>query len=149
MMRILAGILVVLPLLIGTSGPCPEPPRPALAECPFPVDPNLVVGTLLGWVRLEVGRQLTHTRTWCEPNGDPADAEIVSGPEGVRIINRHKASAYTLLWTPTQPMTTAIVVRVTDRPISGPPRSSTGTILVQVVPPKTRLAPRMCGGQPP
>ena len=147
-MRWLVNAVVLLPLLLGGSARCPEPERPDIGNCPFPVGPNLIQGVLLGWVRLEVGENLTHTRTWCDEEGDPADAELVSAPAGVRLINKSKVSSYTLLWTPTQPTTAAIVVRVTDRPRDRPPRSSTGTLLVQVVPQGTHFAPKGCGGPP-
>jgi hypothetical protein len=148
MVRWLASAVVLLPLLIGGNSLCPEPNHPDPADCPFPVDPNLVVGTLLDWVRLEVGERFIYARTWCDPEGDPAEAEVVSGPAGVQIVNKPKISSYTLLWTPREPMTTAIVVRVTDRPIRGQPNSAVGTILIQVVPREQQPAPRLCGGQP-
>lgn len=148
MMRWLAGAAVVLPLLIGGNRPCPEPNYPDIRNCPFPVDPNLVVGKLLDWIRLEVGQELIHTRRWCDPESDPARAEIIAGPEGVQIINKPKISSYTLLWRPRQPMTAAIVVRVTDEPAHGEPKSADGTILIQVVPRGQRPGPRLCGGPP-
>jgi hypothetical protein len=147
MMRWLASAAVVVPLLIG-GVPCPEPNYPDIRNCPFPVDPNLVVGRLLDCVRLEVGQPFTQTRTWCDPEGDPARAEILAGPAGVQIINKPKIRSYTLLWTPRQPMIAAIVVRVTDEPAHGQPKSADGTILIQVVPRGQRPAPRLCGGPP-
>lgn len=147
MMRWLASAAVVMPLLIG-GVPCPEPNYPDIRACPFPADPNLVVGKLLDCVRLEVGRSFIQTRTWCDPEGDPARAEILAGPAGVRIINKVRTKSYTVLWTPRQPMTAAIVVRVTDEPARGTPKSTDGTILVQVVAPERRFAPRLCGGPP-
>ena len=147
-MRWLMNVVILLPLLVGGNTRCPEPERPDIKDCPFPVDPNLIQGVLLGWVRLEVGQNVTHTRTWCDEEGDPADAELVSAPAGVRLINKSKVSSYTLLWTPTQPTTAAIVVRVTDRPLDRSPKSNTGTILVQVVPRGTHFAPKGCGGPP-
>ena len=148
-MRWLAGAIVLLPLVLGGSKPCPEPNYPSIEDCPFAADPNLVVGKLLDWVRLEVGQKLAYTRTWCDPEGDPAQVTVVSGPPGLQIVNRPKIGTYTLLWTPSQPMTTAIVVQVTDKPAHGEPKSATGTILVQVVPrgQSLRTAGR-CGGQP-
>jgi hypothetical protein len=149
MMRWLTGVAVVLPLLIGGTRPCPEPNYPDIRSCPFPADPNLVVGKLLDCIHLEVGQKLIHTRTWCDPEGDPARAEIVSGPEGVQIVNKPQISSYTILWTPRQPMIAAIVVRVTDEPAHGQPKSADGTILVQVMPRgERRPAPRLCGGPP-
>ena len=148
MTRWLAGAAVLLPLLVAGNIPCPEPDYPAVEDCPFPVDPNLVAGTLLGWVRLEVGQRLTHTRTWCDAEGDPAEVEIVAAPQGVQIINRPNIRAYTLLWVPTQPMTAAIVVRITDRPAHGDAKSATGTILVQVVPRGGLASGGRCGGRP-
>ena len=145
-MRWLMSGIILLPLLLGGRPRCPEPSYPALEDCPFAVDPNLVVGTLLGWVRLEVGQRLTRTEKWCDEEGDPAEVEIVTAPDGVRLISKSKISSYTLLWTPTQPMTAAIVVRVTDKPLDREPKSSTGTILVQVVPRGTHFAPKGCGG---
>jgi hypothetical protein len=141
-------MLVTAPLLVGGGNPCPEPNRPDIRDCPFPADPSLVVGVLLDWVRLEVGQKLTYTRTWCDPDGDPAKVEILHGPEGLQIVNKPKIGAYTLLWLPRAPMTTSIVVRVTDEPAHGEAKSATGTILVHVVPRGKRLAPRQCGGQP-
>ncbi len=146
--RRLLCMLVTLPLLVGAGKPCPEPRHPDIRDCPFSADPNLVAGVLLDWVQLEVGQSFTYTRTWCDPEGDPAQAEVVSGPEGLQIVNKPKINAYTLLWLPKAPTTTAIVVRVTDRPAQGDPNSATGTILVQVVPRGRRPAPRQCGGQP-
>jgi hypothetical protein len=149
MMRWLASLAVVAPLLIGSGGnPCPEPPPFDIRNCPFRADPAMVVGKLLDCVRLEVGRPFTQTRTWCDPEGDPARAEILAAPKGVQIINKPRISAYTLLWTPRQIMTAAIVVRVTDEPAHGQPASSTGTILVQVVPRGQHVVPKGCGGQP-
>ena len=148
MVRWLAGAIVVLPLLIGGAVPCPEPNYPDITEAPFPVDPNLVQGRLLDWIHLEVGQRWAHTRTWCDPEGDPARADIVSAPEGVQIVNKPKISSYTLLWTPSQPMLAAIVVRVTDMPLRGEPTSSTGTILVRVVAPEQRSATGGCASRP-
>jgi hypothetical protein len=152
MMRWLAGIAVLLPLLAGSTDRCPEPSYPDLKNCPFPADPSLVQGKLLGWLRVEVGQELIHTLTWCDPDADSAAVEIVAAPPGVQLVNRPKVSSYTLLWTPRAPGVASIVVRVTDKPISAKPQSSTGTILVQVVPRGQRLglspAPRGCGGQP-
>lgn len=147
-MRTLASILVLLPLLVGNGTPCPEPRYVRLEDCPFPADPNLVVGRLLGWFRIRVGQEFAHTRTWCDPDGDVAVVEMLDGPEGVKVINRPKTTSYTLLWTPRRPMTTAIVLRLTDKPAAGTPESDTGTILVQVVPPRRRFVPGLCGGQP-
>ncbi len=146
--RTLASIVVLLPLLVGGSGPYQEPKYPNVEDCPFEVDPNLIVGRYLGWLRVEVGQRLTHTRTWFDPEGDPATAEIVAGPEGVQLVNRPKVSAYTLLWTPRQPGIAAIVVRVTDNPSNARPQSTTGTILVQVVPRGYKPAPKGCGSPP-
>ena len=147
-MRWLVNVVVLLPLLVGGNTRCPSPEHPDLESCPFPADPNLIQGALLGWVRLEAGQRLTHTRTWCDEQGDPADAELVSAPDGVRLINKSKVSSYTLLWTPTRPMTAAIVVRVTDKPLDRPSKSNVGTILVQVVPRGTPFAPKGCGSPP-
>jgi len=140
--------MVLLPLLVGGTAGTGEPNYPNLKDCPFPVDPNLIVGKLLACVRVELGQSLIHTRTWHDPEGDPADVEILQGPEGARIVNRGKISSYTILWTPRQIVTTAIVVRVTDRPATGQPMSDIGTIVVQVAPPRRRAAPRGCGGPP-
>jgi hypothetical protein len=141
-------MLILLPLLVGGNTPCPEPDYPRIEDCPFTVDPNLVVGKLLGWVRVELGKELIHTRTWCDPNGDPARVGIVSGPDGLRIVNKPKIGSYTIFWKPRQIQTTAIVVRVIDDPRTGEPKSDTGTILVQVVPRGQRVAPRGCGSPP-
>ncbi|MBN2133876.1 MAG: hypothetical protein JW741_30520 [Sedimentisphaerales bacterium] len=146
MARTLASMVVLLPLLVGTSRRCPEPNYPTVEDCPFPVDPNLVVGKLLGWVRLEAGQPLVHTRRWCDPDGDPARVKVLQGPEGLELINRPKTASYTLLWTPRHPMTTAIVLRVTDEPTLARPKSDTGTLLVQVLPRRKRFAPGLCGG---
>lgn len=147
-MRILAGILVLLPLLLGSGGPKMTPEYPSADEVPFPFDPSLVEGKLLGWVQVEVDRSVTHTRMWHDPDGDEAWVEIVKGPPHARVINRTKAGSYTILWTPQEPQTTAIVVRITDNPRTGQPLSDTGTILIQVLPRQARLAPRSCGGPP-
>jgi len=147
-MRTLASVVILLPLLIGGTSRCPEPNYPDIEDCPFAVDPNLVVGQFLGWLGVEAGQRLTHTRTWCDPEGDPAAAEIVAGPAGVQLINKPKVASYTLLWTPRQPMIAAIVVRVTDQPSNAQPKSATGTLLVQVVPRGQRLAPKGCGAPP-
>jgi hypothetical protein len=147
-MRWIAGLLILLPLLVGGHVPCPEPDYPRIEDCPFEVDPSLVVGRLLACVRVELGRELVHTRTWCDPDGDPARVEIVSGPEGVRIVNKPRIQSYTLFWKPREVTTAAIVVRVTDEPRTGRPKSDTGTILVQVVPRGYRPPPRGCGGPP-
>ncbi len=148
MMRWLASMMMLLPLLVGSAAPRAEPNHPKLEDCPFAVDPNLVVGKLLACVQVEVGRQLIHTRTWSDPEGDPAEVKILKAPQGVQIINRPKVHSYTILWTPTQIMTAAIVVQATDQPARGKPASSVGTILVQVVPHGQRPAPRGCGGPP-
>jgi len=147
-MRLLICLIVLLPLLIGTNGPCPEPNRPSLEDCPFPVDPALVQGELLGWLEIPVGKQMAHTRTWCDPDGDSARAEIIAGPEGARLINKPRLNAYTLLWTPTRLTTTAFVVRVTDNPVVGTPASSVGTLLIHVIPAARRSPSGGCGGQP-
>ena len=147
-MRWCIGVAILLPLLVGGNPPCPRPKRPSLADCPFPADPNLVQGTLLACLRLEAGRKFTHTRTWCDEEGDPAQARLVSAPAGMELIDKPKINSYTLLWTPTEPMTAAVVIEVTDRPLDRQPQSSLGTILVQVVPRGRRLAPSGCGGRP-
>jgi hypothetical protein len=147
MRRTLAGVIILLPLLVGANGG-PEPSYPSLRDCPFEVDPNLVVGRFLGCVRLEVGQEFIRTGTWRDAEGDPARAEILAGPEGLQLINKPRISSYTLLWRPRRPMITAIVIRVTDEPLDAPPQSQTGTIIVQVVSNRSRLAPRGCGGQP-
>jgi hypothetical protein len=141
-------MVILLPLLVGGVPQRAEPNYPRLEDCPFPVDPNLVVGKLLACLRVELGQPMIHTRTWYDPDGDPAQVKILKGPEGARIINRPKTGSYTILWTPRQIMTTAIVVQVTDQPAHGRPKSDTGTILIQVVPRGPRLAPRGCGGPP-
>lgn len=146
MARVLVGMVVLLPLLLGTKPPCPEPNRPPIADCPFAVDPNLVVGKLLGWVSIEVGQELAHTRRWCDPDGDSAVVEILHGPRGLELVNRPKTASYTLLWKPRRPMTATVVLRVTDKPAQGRAKSDTGTILVQVLPPRRRVAPGLCGG---
>lgn len=133
-MRTMAGLLILLPLLVGVETPPLQPNYPRIEDCPFPVDPNLVVGKLLGWIRIELGKELIHTRTWFDPNGDSARVRIVSAPEGVKLVNKPRINSYTIFWTPRQITTTAIVVQVTDDPLSGKSLSDTGTILVQVVP---------------
>jgi len=149
-MRWILALSILLPLLVGSNIPAPQPNYPRIEDCPFPVDPNLVVGRLLGWMRVELGKEIIHTRTWSDPNGDLATVEIVSSPEGVKLVNKPKTGSYTIFWTPRQIMTTAIVVRVTDDPRSGKPKSDTGTILVQVVPPGRRAVSRGGGcGSPP
>jgi len=147
-MRSTVVLLVLLPLLIGSAAERPRSRYPNIEDCPFPVDPNLVVGKLLGSVRVELGEELIHTRAWYDPDGDPARVEIVSGPDGVQIVNRPKAGSYTLLWKPTEVQTCGIVVRITDMPPAGRPKSDTGTLLVQVVPRGNRLTHRACGGPP-
>ncbi len=146
-MRWLMSMAIVLPLLVGGSRH-PEPGYPDIKDCSFAVDPNLVVGKFLGCIRLEVGQDLIRTLTWRDAEGDPAQVEIVSAPKGVQLINKPRTLSYTLLWTPREPMTAAIVVRVTDEPRDAQPRSETGTILVQVAPRRALLAPKGCGGQP-
>lgn len=145
-MRWMLALSILLPLLVGSHAPAPQPDYPRIEDCPFPADPNLVVGKLLGWARVELGKELIHTRTWSDPNGDLAKVEIVSGPDGARIVNKPKTGSYTIFWTPRQIMTAAIVVRVTDDPLSGEPLSDTGTILVQVVPQGQRAAASRGGG---
>ncbi len=141
--------MILLPLLVGSATTRTEPNHPRLDDGPFAVDPNVVVGKLLACVRVEVGRRMIHTRTWSDPEGDPAEVKILKGPPGVQIINRPKVRSYTILWTPTRIETVAIVVQATDRPARGQPASSVGTILVQVVPRGgQRPAPRGCGGPP-
>ncbi len=148
MARTLMSLAILLPLVVGPSQPSHEARSPQIQDCPFPADPNLVVGKLLGWQRVEVGQQLDHTRTWSDPDGDSVSIEIVSAPAGVKLINKPKIHSYTLLWRPDSPMTTAIVIRITDKPIKGKPMSDTGTLLIQVAPASKRTAPRLCGGPP-
>jgi len=147
-MRWFASMMTLLPLLIGSAAPRTEPNYLRPEDCPFAVDPNLIVGKLLACVQVGVGQRLIHTRTWSDPEGDPAEVKILKAPQGVRIINRPKVHSYTIWWTPTQIETTAIVVQATDQPARGKPASSVGTILVQVVPHGQRPAPRGCGGPP-
>jgi hypothetical protein len=147
-MRIAAGILVILPLLVGGSPPATTLNSIGAAACPFAYDPNLVEGRLLGWLQVEVGRSITHTRTWYDADEDEGFAEIVKGPPRARLIYRPKVRSYTILWTPQEPQTTAVVVKVTDKPQTGVPKSDTGTILIQVLPHQRRQAPRFCGGPP-
>jgi hypothetical protein len=154
-------MMILLPLLVGGSPQRAQPNDPRLEDCPFPADPNLVVGKLLACVRVELGQPMIHTRTWHDPDGDPAQVKILKAPPGVRIVNRPRTGSYTILWTPTRIQTCAIVVQVTDQPTHGRPKSDTGTILIQVVPrgqhraPQretsplgSRPAPRGCGGPP-
>jgi hypothetical protein len=148
MLRTLMSLMVVVPLLIGTNNPCPEPDYPPIADCPFPVDPNLVEGKLLGWLQVEVGEPLAHTRTWCDPDGDSVKVEIVKGPDGVRLINKPRITSYTILWRPSHLTTTAIVLRATDNPVVGLPKSDVGTLLIQVVPTMRRSRSGGCGGRP-
>lgn len=148
MMRVLAVGMLVLPLLVGSGAPCPEPNEPVIEDCPFAFDSQLVVGQFLGWVCVEAGQTLDHTRTWCDPDDDPAKAELLDGPDGMRLYNKPKISSYTLVWTPKRAGVFAAVVRVTDEPRSGKPADSTGTILIQVVTPARRAAPGLCGGPP-
>jgi len=147
-MRRTAGLLILLPLLVGGKTQPARSDDPDIADCPFAVDPNLVVGKLLGWVRVELGKELIHTRTWSDADGDIAWVEVVRGPEGVRIVNRPKTNSYTLLWRPREIQTCAIVVRVTDKPPKGQARSDTGTLLVQVVPQSKHTMPRGCASPP-
>ena len=148
MMRWLTSTMMMLPLLLGSAAPRPEPNHPRLKDGPFAVDANLVEGKLLACVRAEVGRQMIHTRTWSDPEGDPATVKVLKAPKGVQLIDRPKTRSYTILWTPTRIETVAIVVQVTDQPAKGQPASSVGTILVQVVPHGQQPAPRGCGGPP-
>ncbi len=148
MMRWLASMMTLLPLLVGSAALRTEPNSLRPEDRPFAMDPNLIVGKLLACVQVEVGRQLIHTRAWSDPEGDPAEVKILKAPPGVQIINRPKVHSYTILWTPTRIMTAAIVVQATDQPARGKPASSVGTILVQVVPHGQRPAPRGCGGPP-
>jgi hypothetical protein len=145
MMRCLVSTMVLLPLLVGGATQRTKPNYPRREDCPFPADPNLVVGKLLACVRVELGQPMIHTRTWHDAEGDPAQVTILKGPEGARIVNRPKI---TILWTPRQVMTTAIVVQVTDEPRTGRPMSDVGTILVQVLPRGRGPAPHGCGGPP-
>ncbi len=148
MMRWLTSVMVLLPLLVGSAVPRTEPDYPRLVDCPFAVDPNLVEGKLLACVRVELGRQLIHTRTWSDPEGDPATVKILKGPRGAQIIDSPQTHSYTIRWTPTRIETVAIVVQATDQPARGQPASSVGTILVQVVPHRHQPAPHGCGGPP-
>jgi hypothetical protein len=148
-MRGLVSMAVLAPLLVGGSPRQTGPNALRVKDCPFAVDPNLVVGRLLACVQVELGQPLMHTRTWSDPDGDPALVRILKGPQGVQIVNRPKIHAYTILWTPRQVQTRAIVVQVTDQPAHGQPFSDTGTILVQVVPREHGLVPHGCGGTPP
>jgi len=148
MMRVLAVGMLVLPLLVGGGAPGPEVNGPAMEDCPFAFDLELVVGQFLGWVRVETGQTLDHTRTWCDPDGDPAGAGLLDAPDGMRLYNKPKISSYTLVWTPKRAGVFAAVVRVTDEPRSGEPAANAGTILVQVVAPARRVAPGRCGGPP-
>jgi hypothetical protein len=145
-MRVLASITILLPLLVGSGGPHPRTNAGSVAECPFSFDPSLVEGRLLGWLQVEVGRQIAHTRTWSDPDGDTAAVEIIKGPPHVTLVNKPKVNAYTLLWTLQEPMTTAIVLRITDRPQVGLPMTDTGTIVIQVLPRQRRAASSLCGG---
>lgn len=147
-MRALAGILILLPLAVGATTE-PRASEGASAQtCPFSFDPNLVEGTLLGWLVVEVGQSIYHTRTWSDPDGDEAMIEMVKGPQNAFLVNRPKTHSYTILWTPQQPQTTAIVLRITDNPPSGEPLSVTGTLLIQVVPSQPSLTRSPCGGRP-
>lgn len=149
-MRWCVSIAILAPLLVGGTARQTEPDYhyPKLADCPFAVDPNLVVGKLLACLQVEVGHQLIHTRPWHDPDGDPAQVRILKGPPGVQIVNRPYTHSYTILWTPRQIQTCALVVQITDQPAHGKPLSDTGTILVQVVPRGHRLAAHGCGGLP-
>jgi hypothetical protein len=148
MARTLIAMIFLLPLLVGIDTTQPKRADSLPADCPFAVDPNLVVGRLLDCLCIELGQEFIHTRQWSDPDDDSARVEVLSGPEGLQIVNKPKTHSYTLLWTPQRPMTAAIVLRVTDRPTYGLPKSDTGTLLVQVLPPKRQSAPRLCGGPP-
>ena len=145
-MRALGGIVFLMPLVLGVGAASRALDEVSIETCPFPIDPNMVEGKLLGWIVIEAGRSITHTRTWHDPDGDEATVEIVKGPEHARIVNRSKIGSYTILWTPQQPQTTSIVVRATDKPRLGQPQSATGTLLIQVLPPRRILTRSPCGG---
>jgi hypothetical protein len=144
----LISVVVLLPLLVGSSERPVPTSGPNIQDCPFAVDPNLIVGQFLGCVRLEVGQAFVRTSTWSDAEGDPASVELLQAPAGVQLVDRPKTSSYTLLWTPREPMIAAIVLRVTDQPADARPMSQTGTLIVQVVPRRLRLIPKGCGGQP-
>ena len=146
-MRALAGILILLPLLVGASATNPPSEGTGDQTCPFSYDPALVEGELLGWLVAEVGQTIDHTRTWSDPDDDEATVEIVKGPRNALLVNRPKTHSYTIIWTPRQPEIIPIVLRITDNPPSGQPQSTVGTLLVQILPPH-RSSRSPCGGRP-
>ena len=148
MQRTLIALIVLLPLLVGNEPNCPEPDYPRIEDCPFEVDPGLIEGVFLGWLRTELGREMDYTGTWCDENGDLVVLEILDGPPALTLINRSRTASYTLLWTPTRLGVQRIVIRITDKPAIALPESNVGTILLEVVPARHALGPRVCGGQP-
>ncbi len=138
----------LLPLLVGGATQRAEPNCPKLEDCPFAVDPNLVVGKLLACLRVPLGQQMIHTRTWYDPEGDSVEVKTLKGLGGVQIVNGPKSGSYTILGTPRQVLIAALVVQATDQPAQNRPGTDTGTILVQVVPDRPRFAPHTCGGPP-
>lgn len=145
MIRVLAGTIIMLPLLLG-GATTSEPNVPAIEDCPFPVDPNLITGAFLGCLQVEVGPELVHTRTWSDPDGDSARVELLEAPEGMAIYNKPQLNSYTLVWTPTRSRIVPVVVRIADQPRAGKPAHATGTLLIQVLAPQRRTAGGLCGG---
>jgi hypothetical protein len=145
MIRMLAATIIVLPLLLG-GATTSEPNSAAIEDCRFSVDPSLITGAFLGCLQVEVGRELVHTRTWSDPDGDSARVELLDAPEGMAIYNKPQLNSYTLVWTPTTPRIVPVVLRITDQPRAGKPAHATGTLLIQVLAPQRRTAGGLCGG---
>jgi hypothetical protein len=103
---------------------------------PFPYNKNLVQGTLLGTVTQRAGVAGSVKGTYYDPDNDPVNVRIVSGPVGMLLKQDPTTGSYVLSWTPAgiDVGVKALVLAAKDTPPTGTALEATGTILWQVMP---------------
>ena len=103
---------------------CPEPEQ---MEVPFQHDANAVHYKVIGQVQMRVGQVFTCELRACDPDGDPMEFRLLSGPNDVVV----DANTGYFGWQPAEPNVYYIDVEVVD--VYG--ARDRGTIVISVGPP--------------
>lgn len=101
---------------------------------PYPIDPNLVTGKLLGTVRQRAGLDRVAKFAYGEPDGDEVTVALASAPAGMTITHDPNNMSYQLSWQPDAEGQYQVIVSVTDVPKAGLPQTNMGTIMWFVEP---------------